>query len=159
MLRAPRRSCGLIQRMNAKSKANDARSAAKPRKQNRRLPALIISGVRKSPRKVPSGRTATLTFELPEGEEALTNAVQGMKWQQMVLDVIHILTHWGDTGRPEHRGAYRDTVRVIRDEMKDAGLTVVSADNLMRFRMEQQKRHAKELDIAIKKSLQEDEEL
>jgi hypothetical protein len=109
----------------------------------------------KIPRKV-SRMTASLHFELPEGEEALIQAVQGSNWQQLVADIIDILTHYRDTAKPEHREAYRTAVLFIRDELKDAGLTVLRAEQLKKLRKERQARHAKELGREIKKSLKED---
>lgn len=99
---------------------------------------------------VPGGNVAALIFELPEHEEALIQAVQGMKWQQLVVDVINILTHLRDTAPPEHREAYRQAVLFIRDEMQDAGLTTTPAEALKRQRKERQKRYAKELEKTLK---------
>jgi hypothetical protein len=125
---------------------------------NESAPVVAVSGVAKPVHGKQNEMIATLTFQLPECEEALTNAVQAGKWQQLVLDVIHILTQWRDTATPEeHREAYRCAVQIIRDEMRDAGLTVVRAEDLKRTRLECQKRYAKETQAEIKKSPPEDD--
>lgn len=98
----------------------------------------------KSP--APSGITAVLSFALPEETEALTNAVEANKWQTAMADVIATLSCWRDiTAKDESREAFRSALTIIKEILAEAGLSVISANQLVKLRMRMQKVRSKQL--------------
>lgn len=113
----------------------------------------VKSKLKDSPEKRATSVTAraTLTFDLPDGDERLELAVQGHKWRQLVRDLASTLRYWRDiSDNPLEANAFRSANLIMEDYMADLGLSICTPEFIETQRQERLERYWADRDKKLK---------